>query len=73
MYVCLCEGVTDRTIRKAIRRGATTLDELGRSCGAGTGCGGCWETLQELIAHPERPLDRHQERHRVSSGTHVAV
>jgi bacterioferritin-associated ferredoxin len=59
MYVCLCEGVTDRTIRKAVRRGANTLEAVGAACGAGTGCGGCWDTLDELIEHPERQLERH--------------
>jgi bacterioferritin-associated ferredoxin len=59
MYVCLCEGVTDRTIRKAVRRGATSIDAVGAACGAGTGCGGCWEALAELIEHPERALERH--------------
>jgi bacterioferritin-associated ferredoxin len=60
MYVCLCQGVTDRTVRKAVRRGASTLDEVAVACGAGTGCGGCWGALEELIEHPERRLQRHQ-------------
>lgn len=49
MYVCSCRGVTDRTIRAAIVGGATTVDEIGRRCGAGTRCGGCWPVLDELL------------------------
>ncbi len=49
MYVCLCEGVTDRTVHKAIARGARTVDEIAVACGAGSGCGGCWHELQELL------------------------
>jgi bacterioferritin-associated ferredoxin len=67
MYVCLCQGVTDRTIRRAVRHGAATVDEVGAQCGAGTGCGGCREALEELIAHPERPLERHDALHTVAS------
>ena len=28
---------------------ATSLDELGRRLGAGTGCGGCLPTLEDLL------------------------
>lgn len=49
MYVCSCMGVTDRTIRTTIRNGASTVAEVGRQCGAGTRCGGCWPTLDELL------------------------
>ena len=49
MYVCLCRGVSDRKVRKAISRGATTVDEIARTCGAGSGCGGCHPELQALL------------------------
>ncbi|MBM4204134.1 MAG: 2Fe-2S ferredoxin, partial [Gammaproteobacteria bacterium] len=35
MYVCLCRGITDRDIHKAIREGATTLNDLEHQLGAG--------------------------------------
>ncbi len=47
--LCHCHGVNDRTIRRAIDRGAHTVDEIGDACRAGTTCGGCWPTLDELL------------------------
>ena len=54
MYVCSCRGVTDRSIRNAINSGADTVEEIGRTCGAGTRCGGCWPVIDELVAGAER-------------------
>lgn len=41
MYVCLCKGVSNRTIRSCLDDGARSLEEVGRRCGAGTACGSC--------------------------------
>ncbi len=49
MYVCLCKGVSDKTIRGCIRRGASTVGEVGRACGAGTDCGSCRGMISDLI------------------------
>jgi bacterioferritin-associated ferredoxin len=49
MYVCLCRGVSDRKVRSAISRGATTIEEIGDRCAAGTRCGGCWPVLEDLL------------------------
>ncbi len=49
MFVCLCRVVTDHQVRDAIHRGARNIDEVGESCGAGTGCGACHEQIQEMI------------------------
>jgi bacterioferritin-associated ferredoxin len=49
VIVCLCRGVSDRTIRAAIREGATTEDQVAEMCGAGSNCGGCQPTISELI------------------------
>jgi bacterioferritin-associated ferredoxin len=48
-YVCLCNSVSERKVRKAIAHGAETVDEVGRTCGAGTTCFGCHDTIEELI------------------------
>ncbi len=60
MYVCSCRGVTDRTIRATIQGGAETVEEIGRRCGAGTRCGGCWPVLDELIDRLGDPATRPQ-------------
>ncbi|MDP2306995.1 MAG: (2Fe-2S)-binding protein [Pseudomonadota bacterium] len=41
MYVCLCKGVSNRTIRRCVDEGARSVEDVGRSCGAGTACGSC--------------------------------
>ena len=49
MIVCLCKGVTDRTVRGLVRQGARSLREVGRACEAGRTCGGCRPTLDRLM------------------------
>jgi bacterioferritin-associated ferredoxin len=49
VYVCLCRAVSDRKVGKAIGRGAATVEEVGRACGAGTGCGGCHAEIEALL------------------------
>jgi bacterioferritin-associated ferredoxin len=49
MFLCLCRGVTDRTVQKIIDEGATTVAEVGARCGAGTDCGSCHEAIEERL------------------------
>lgn len=48
--VCLCHGVSERKVAKAIARGADDLAAVGAACGAGTCCGGCHDTILGLLA-----------------------
>jgi bacterioferritin-associated ferredoxin len=41
MYVCICNGITDRDIRQAAAAGANTLNDLRRELGVAAGCGRC--------------------------------
>ncbi|RUO32858.1 bacterioferritin-associated ferredoxin [Aliidiomarina sanyensis] len=41
MYVCLCEGVTDKEIEKAVDQGARTMRDLRRNLCVGSQCGKC--------------------------------
>jgi bacterioferritin-associated ferredoxin len=50
MIVCLCKGVSSRTILAEIRRGNCTMKGIAQSCQAGTGCGACVQQIRELIA-----------------------
>ena len=59
MYVCMCLAVTEREIRDCISAGARTIDDVGATTCAGTGCGGCRERIAELLAgHPALPEAR---------------
>lgn len=48
--ICHCEGVRERTIVKAVHRGAVLREQVAEACGAGSGCGGCHAAIDELIA-----------------------
>lgn len=50
MIACLCHGVSERQVRREIERGATTIEDLAGSCGAGACCHGCHPTLDALLA-----------------------
>lgn len=47
--LCHCNGVSERTIRRSIRHGACTADEIGLACGAGTNCAACHVWLEEML------------------------
>lgn len=55
MIVCLCAGVNDRSLRKAMREGARSIRELGEATGAGTHCGSCCCDLRRIAAENEPP------------------
>ncbi len=59
MYVCLCNGVTDREIRTVVEAGCSTLSELTMRTGCGASCGSCVEVATQLLAelHPAAPLE----------------
>lgn len=59
MYVCICQGITDRQVREAIDRGARKLRDLREELGLCTDCGKCGpcarDLLQEAGPDPEAP------------------
>ena len=50
MIVCLCANVSERKLVETIAAGASTVKEVGRRCGAGTGCGACKPLIRECLA-----------------------
>jgi len=65
MIVCLCKGVSSRTILDEARRGACTLKQIRQSCQAGTCCGACVPQIRQL-------LDTVAPRHEHHAGAAVA-
>lgn len=55
MYVCLCHGVTDRTIREAAENGVSSMRQLGKELGVGTQCGRCASTAREILRESRSP------------------
>ncbi|HEY4122920.1 MAG TPA: (2Fe-2S)-binding protein [Byssovorax sp.] len=49
MYVCLCRGVTERDILRAIDAGACSTSEVMRCTRAGTCCGTCVPTVAAMV------------------------
>ena len=49
MIVCLCYPASDRDIDAHIDDGARTVEEIGRRCRAGTGCGSCVDELRQRL------------------------
>ncbi len=49
MYVCLCNGVTEREIRQVAQAGCHTLSELTMRTGCGASCGSCVGMAMQLL------------------------
>ena len=49
MYICICQAVTDSTIRKAVSEGITNFYDLSYRTGCGTQCGSCINLACEVI------------------------
>jgi bacterioferritin-associated ferredoxin len=49
VYVCLCKAASDKDVKAAIADGADTVDAVGETCGAGTGCGACRPMIHEML------------------------
>ena len=49
MYVCICNAITDKQIRKAADAGARDLWDLQRELGVAVGCGSCKEMASDIL------------------------
>jgi len=49
MYVCVCNGVTEREIRQAAHAGCGSVAELTMRTGCGACCGSCVEMAGQLL------------------------
>jgi bacterioferritin-associated ferredoxin len=50
MYVCVCNAVTDREIRGAVKLGVRTLDDLSATLGVATCCRRCSDCARKVLA-----------------------
>ena len=50
MYVCVCKAVTDRQIRRAVRGGVVTFDQLQSVLEVSTCCGRCEPFARTVLA-----------------------
>ncbi|MBV2208699.1 MAG: (2Fe-2S)-binding protein [Thermomonas sp.] len=49
MYVCICNGVTDRQILEVAEAGCDSVAEMTMRTGAGSSCGSCLGLVAEMI------------------------
>ena len=54
MITCLCRGVSDATVRTLIARGARSVADIRRACGAGGDCGACGVLLADMVEQAGR-------------------
>ena len=47
--ICHCKNVSYIDIRKAMIKGARTLDEIKEMTGAATGCGRCADEIEKIL------------------------
>ncbi len=62
MYVCICNAITDKQIRKAARSGVSDLGGLQAELGVATGCGTCSDAALELLRDSRAPAARFEPR-----------
>jgi len=55
VYVCICNGVTDRDIRHAAEAGCRSLPELTMRTGCGATCGTCLEAAAAILDETRHP------------------
>ncbi|HET8708581.1 MAG TPA: bacterioferritin-associated ferredoxin, partial [Pseudomonadales bacterium] len=54
MYVCLCKGVTDKQILRAIEEGADSMRQLNRCLGVASQCGKCARQAKDILRDATR-------------------
>lgn len=63
MYVCICNGVTERRIRQAVAEGCTSFDALQEKLAVSTCCGCCEEEVREILADCLQTQSNNAEDH----------
>jgi bacterioferritin-associated ferredoxin len=54
MYVCICLGITERQIHRAVEQGARTLGDVQMKLPVGGCCGRCEDCAREVIRDCQR-------------------
>lgn len=57
MYICVCNGVTERHIGLAVAEGATSIRDLRKCLGVASECGRCARSAKECLRNA---IDRDQ-------------
>jgi len=63
MLVCICKGISDKTIEDQIHSGASSFSEIRRKLGLGSCCGQCASYAKELISNTIGQLKLNNNAH----------
>ncbi|MEO5561278.1 MAG: (2Fe-2S)-binding protein [Dokdonella sp.] len=55
MYVCICNAITDHSIREAASAGVHSFPELRARTGCGDCCGSCEDLAREILDAAVKP------------------
>jgi bacterioferritin-associated ferredoxin len=58
MYICLCNGITERAVREAAADGVCSLSDLTRRTGCAGNCGSCADLAEQVLR------EEHESRRR---------
>lgn len=51
MIVCICNRLSEKTIRQAAGAGARSTEHVFEHCGSAVNCGKCLDFMEEIIDH----------------------
>jgi len=49
MYICVCNGISDKQVRTAVRQGAETVGRVFKSQGCKPECAQCVSCIRDII------------------------
>ncbi|KAA3606273.1 MAG: bacterioferritin [Calditrichaeota bacterium] len=57
MYVCVCKSISDKQVKEAIEKGASTVEDLACSLGVSTQCGRCHNFANTFLQSSTQNLE----------------
>lgn len=58
MYICLCNGITDKDIAEAVKNGITDFTTLQAKLGVASGCGSCADIARSFLPGEASPMNQ---------------
>ncbi len=55
MYVCICNAISEKSVKEAVANGARTLADLQAQLGVATSCGCCASCAESYLEEPANP------------------
>lgn len=58
MYVCICNGITEKQVRRAAKAGVRNLWGLQSELGVASNCGSCKQAAMDIVRDTHASLTR---------------